>query len=291
MLNRRIFHVKKNALIKIPYPRLLLTYWDQSPMSYLNLMTFISFHKHNPYWRILCFVPHETTKSNTLSTSEQKKKYTGKDYFDELKQLDYVCIKEIDTEEFGLDIDIPEVIKSDYIRYYLLNKYGGVWSDLNILYIKPIDKFLVNCGDSMVVKCENAEGDKYYPSGFFGGKYNSQFFSDILDISMSYINTKNYKSIDAKMLTDYLKSNANKYKSLTVLDQEVYLKFDWTQINTLFRENSSKDYDLDQYLKNAVGIHWFNESDRAEEYQNKLDIEMNNASIISYYLKKYHSIV
>ena len=62
------------------------------------------------------------------------------------KIIDKVGNKPIifDCNEICVDNDLNEIHKSDFIRYYLLHKFGGVWSDMDILYIKPIHQLLHN---------------------------------------------------------------------------------------------------------------------------------------------------
>ncbi len=110
-------------------------------------------------------------------------KYAGHDYFslDELKKMNIEIIR-FDFSTIGVDNDIPEVLKSDILRYYMLYIYWGVWSDLDILYINSMENIIFNI-DSMingdfrlidtVVSNYTNRGINYYYIGFLMSSQNN----------------------------------------------------------------------------------------------------------------------
>ena len=63
------------------YPKLLHLYWDGSTFSYLNLLTVLSFNKHNYGWKINVFCPKNPNKSKSWKGDEQKVERCGKRLF------------------------------------------------------------------------------------------------------------------------------------------------------------------------------------------------------------------
>jgi len=102
-------------------PKVMHFYWGKSNMSYLQYMTIISFNKFNSDWEIIIHEPKKRFDEITWNTDEQKIKYEGKDYYEQLKQLSFVKFKEVDFNEIGFKEDVPDIFKSDYLRWYLLS--------------------------------------------------------------------------------------------------------------------------------------------------------------------------
>ena len=120
-------------------PKTFYAYWDGSPLSYLQYLTIVTFQEFNPDWYVVLYMPIKRFEAKTWESFENKTVYTGKDYLGDLLQLD-IEIRKIDFETIGFKNEISEVIKSDYLRYWILGNYGGLWSDMDVIYIKPISK-------------------------------------------------------------------------------------------------------------------------------------------------------
>lgn len=118
-------------------PKILHTYWDNSPMSYLQALTIRSFHKYNTDWDINVYVP----KQGYNGGSNYIPSYMGKDYFYMVKESPYVNIIEVDLNSYNINIDLHNILRSDILRYHLLYNHGGVWSDFDVIWLKPMDYF------------------------------------------------------------------------------------------------------------------------------------------------------
>jgi len=118
-------------------PKILHMYWDRTPMSRLQTFTVSTFHKHNPDWTINVYVP----KQKYTGSSRYIPNYKGIDRFYLVEQLDYVNIVEVDLNDYGIKLELHNILRSDILRYHLLYEQGGVWSDFDVIWIKPIDHF------------------------------------------------------------------------------------------------------------------------------------------------------
>lgn len=161
--NKLLFENKKEEYEKnnFRYPRLLHLYWDTSPLSFLNYLTVVSFNQFHKYWKIIIYIPKKRQNKILCKDEEQKVKYTGKCYFDELRKISNVVIREISLNEIGFDDNACEDIKKDYLKYYILHKHGGVWSDFDILYTDSIEGKM-NFPENTILFYKI-----YYPIGFF----------------------------------------------------------------------------------------------------------------------------
>jgi hypothetical protein len=50
----------------------------------------------------------------------------------------------VDFDKLGFGENMAEVHKNDYIRISALNHYGGLWSDTDIIYFRPMVNIPVN---------------------------------------------------------------------------------------------------------------------------------------------------
>src|SRR3989304_1341166 len=115
----------------------LFMYWgNNKPMSWLKYMTVSTFKKHNSDWNIQIYTSVNPVTEITWDTGEQTGIYTGKDWFPELVKEQGVC--SFDMEKIGFKNNLPEVHKSDILRFYFMYKNGGCWSDFDIIYTDKI---------------------------------------------------------------------------------------------------------------------------------------------------------
>ena len=297
--NKKLFEDKKEyfKLNDFNYPRLLHLYWDGSPLSFLNFSTILSFNEYHKYWRIIIYMPIKKTEIITWLTDEQKEKYTGTCFLKELKNIKNVIINYVDFNKIGFDNDVSEVIKSDYFRYYILYKYGGVWSDFDILYTNSLSTKVNTKKDVCIFKCSSylETGEKivnkktmYYPVALFLCKPQTEFFKYILKESKLNYSQENYQCLGAslfrKLFSVYgnlLHDNKNYNSTIEILDETYYLPWAWNLVNEFL---DKKDNVLPE---NNIGIHWFNGSNRVKKYLNNIDHRQQNNFEINCYLDKY----
>jgi hypothetical protein len=106
-------------------------------MSQLQTFTVTTFHKHNPDWVINVYVP----KQSYVGPSRYIPNYVGKDYFYLVEQSNFVNIIEVDLNDYGINIELHNILRSDILRYYLLYEQGGVWSDFDVIWLQPMEHF------------------------------------------------------------------------------------------------------------------------------------------------------
>ena len=279
--------IKKNHLRNdFVYPKLLFLYWDGSPLSYLNYLTVVSFNKYNPDWKIIVFMPMKKTNTISWETQEQKIRYTGIDYMYKLREIDNVVIQKICLDKIGFNNNASEVIKSDYFRYYILEKHGGVWSDFDIIYTGSIEEKMNFKENAIIFECVSYEFPKnkvnghksnYFPVGFFMAKPNSILFGYIKKKSIEYYNPDSYQSIGALMFKKLFPklSYIHKIDYVKVCDHGYYLPWAWNELYEFY----DKEYLNNMLPDNNIGIHWFNGADKSKIYANELNKRINNFSI------------
>ncbi|HMQ07313.1 MAG TPA: methyltransferase domain-containing protein [Saprospiraceae bacterium] len=259
-------------------PEKLWLYWDGSPMSFLQFMTVRSFQYFHPAWTITLCMPKYRTLTKSWNTFEQKKEYTGKDYLPELLDSG-IEILIIEMDSIGFADEASEIYKSDFIRYYLLGHHGGVWSDFDILYINSIYHLNAFSGfpvigdekeiNTVIVPVMKGTNFHYYTIGFLMSAPNNPFFIDLAHACKDFADIMTYQSIGIKMIKKLFPTINDiklKYSDLIHLlipPHEVYLPFEFNELDLIFCSSPQ------EYIKNyTFGIHWFNGSDLAKEFQN-----------------------
>lgn len=265
------------------FPKILHLYWDKSPLSFLNFCTILSFNKYHKYWKINIYIPKNKNNNIDWNTSEQKEKYTGKDYFSYLYNIENVNIHTIDFKSINSElIKTSEVVRSDYFRYYILNKYGGVWSDFDIIYMKNIELSYGNISGLKKTiiyhyKCPKTEMD-IIPVGLFITKPNVSFFKCLLKYYKFFYNKTNYQSLGTQMVSaiifqDNFIDIAKEINGHEIIIEKAkkYLPLDYLNIEKFYNKEIMNDnYDNDIY-----GFHWFNGSKISKDYCNNLNKRYN----------------
>jgi len=194
-----------------------------------------------------------------------------------------VVFQDVCLNTIGFDNSASEVIKSDYFRYYIINKHGGLWSDFDILYTGSIEEKMNFGNDSVIFRCF-ANGGVYYPIGLLMSVANSKIYRYILNQCKDNYDSNNYQTIGASMLIKLFPSIDDIYKidkSTKICNESYYLPWAWNQ--------------LDEFLVNTdnilpysnVGIHWFNGADKSKDYTINLDKRIENKFKIECYLDKF----
>ena len=281
--------LQHHVLNTFDYPKLLHLYWDGSNFSYLNLLTVLSFNKYHKFWKINVFCPLNPVKGNSWKTGEQSDKYTGKNYFDDLKKIPNVNIHYIDFDNIPFSRkDASEVIKSDYFRLYILNNYGGLWSDFDIVYTNSVEKYhnlrkKPHVRNMVIYRYWWKELNRYaIPIGLFLSNKNNSVLNTILKQIERYYHPDYYQCLGCQMFQHiFNKEHYNESKDvlkqmklseLWIEDAYCYLPAKWDELDMLFKnpDIQPEKFETDP---NVFGIHWFNGAKDAKDYCNSLNLD------------------
>lgn len=232
-------------------PKILHLYWGMNqPLSYLRYLTAYSFHKLNPDWEIKVWAPLHPSTKKTWETNEQKTGgYIGPDYFPLLRQFVHL----VDFDKLGLDSSMPEVHKSDLFRWWLLGTYGGVWSDFDILYVKPFpDPLLTSEGAGL---CSYRAIPNYPYEHLAIGFHTSSgpgldFFMGLFELGKSIMPQTEYQAFGAELLKKYLKQRGNG-DTYQLLAELVYPYYTHTNIKRYWTTEPI------QMTRRTIGCHWY----------------------------------
>lgn len=255
-------------------PKKCHLYWDRSPMAWLNLLTIISFHKYNPDWEIIVYLTIQSPKD--MGENKFVPEYTGPDWLPSLGTLDYVTIKWIDIRDYGVPLCAHSCQGSDNFRREILYREGGVYSDFDMLWLKPIEAIKdVDCiGDPSDFECIVS----FYAltSGFHNvsnliAEPGSPFIKSLIEISQKIpdeVIKANHQALGSSMLNAAypdLNSVLLKFPRVLAIPYETFYPYSTYYMNTLFRDHTLVQIEN----KNVLGIHWFNGNQYAKDYINR----------------------
>jgi hypothetical protein len=270
---------------KLLIPKICHLYWDNSPMSWLQTLTINSFHRYNPDWKIIVYSPikKSITKQNFVP------EYRGKDYFYLVKEKDYVEFKIIDLREYGIMEELHDILRSDIFRYKILHQFGGVWSDFDVIWIKPIQHltnldylnlFDVDVSDFI---CMYNQFSGHHNISVMMHKKNSEFVKSLIlktDEIQKTLGTivLDHQTFGTVMLNQMYPTFLNikeKFHKVIPLKYETIFPYSIYNMESLYNITN-----LTFINNNVLCIHWFNGHILSKEYVNKnkyeYDCSMSN---------------
>jgi glycosyltransferase involved in cell wall biosynthesis len=249
-----------------PLPKICHLYWDKSPMSWLQVQTVVTFHKQNPDWEIRVYVP---IQPYVVPDNRYVPDYTGVDYWNNVLELPYVQIIPIDVTDYGIDPMIHNILQSDLFRYHILYEFGGVWSDFDVLWIKPIGQLYLfpTLGKVSVLKM----GVSICRYKFITGHNNisviiaqpkHELFSfllgkcqEILDINKDR-NLLEHQVFGTNLwdrLWPTFQDTSNQFMDAVAFQYKTFFPYSIFEMPKLYM-----GHDLTPIADDCLGIHWFN---------------------------------
>ena len=247
-------------------------YWGgSSNMPMLMVFTVISFHRLNPDWEIIIYRTKQTDKD--LGKSPYDYSYTGKDYFYLIELMDFVKIITIDVDELGINKDAHSILGSDIFRTKILFEKGGLYSDMDVIWLKPMSELVnIDCiGDPRDFECSvcylNLTSGHHTISNLIA-EAGSPFLWSVIeaqskvkppyrdcDFSTFLLNGK-YPTLD--VIT-------SKYPRVLALKYETFYPYSIFNLEQLWTDNDLSVIDN----KNVMCIHWFNGHPLSKAYTNE----------------------
>jgi Glycosyltransferase sugar-binding region containing DXD motif len=234
-------------------PKILHLYWGKNrPLSYLRYLTVKTFISLNPVWQVKLWVPTSINKEYIpWKTGEQIEGYNGKDYLVDLE----VCL--INMSIIGIPDDLPEVHKADLFRWYILGKEGGVWSDMDILYVRSITERLIQSWTGSTI-CKYAIDEdrkrEFTAIGFMisSDEKGMSFFSRLFRFGLSKIPQKKYQAFGALLFDEFIAIGGDVEGIVSYFDPNlVYPYHDDENIVKYFKPSYLS------YSEETIGLHWY----------------------------------
>lgn len=248
-----------------------LNWTTGSPLAWLQLVTIHTFHKLNPDWHIIIHLMKQ--RPEEMGRNTYVPNYTGPDYFKDIPS--YVEIREVDLKAEGIALDKPPFIISDIWRREILYKHGGLYSDFDVIWLRPMD-YLQN------IECLGNPSDFEGTVSFFEythGFHNcsniiSEPGSPFLKAGMEEVKKIKppYGHLDfgtwmLNRMYPTWNDVVTKHPRMLALKYETFYPYSIYHLEELFLKTNLKPLEND----NVMCVHWFNGHGLAKEYLNKED--------------------
>jgi hypothetical protein len=205
---------------------------------------------------------------NTWLTHEQEYADNYDDYIGMMADHD-LWVDVVDFEERGFSNDASEVHKSDFIRWKMLSTMGGIWVDMDILFIKPMTDLYFNTEENREINTIFCiEPSKHYHSiGFLMSSAGNEYFKAISEASKGEYKKEQYQCMGSELLNKMFPTLAsariNGVNPLNLAMDVVYA-YNCSHVRELFVPIAPQ-----KLTRNTIGIHWYAGHKLAGEYLNK----------------------
>jgi len=239
-------------------PKVCHFYWSNTLLSYLRFLTLKTFSIQNPNWILKFYYPKVKYTGEKLWNRNYPSDLVGKDYTQDIKNIPNAQMIEVDFEKMGID-NIPEVYKSDLLRLHLLSTEGGLWSDMDILYFKPMDLAWFNNSQyqntDTIISYHPTR--RHYSIGFLGSSVNNSFYAHLYNVGKQKITNKgDYQWLGIMLWHSCFqtpKDILNTYPNLNIIDIQMDLCYsiDSTQIPLIYEQ------DVPLTNPKTIAFHWY----------------------------------
>lgn len=235
-------------------PKIAHFYWGNSVMPFMRVLTILSFKKQNPDWEIRLYSPKILSSSLPWKTGEHTYSINAADYSHLLDDIPIV----VDMTNYGFSNQLSEVRKSDIIRTYFLKEPGGLWSDMDIIYFKPINLDL----NQEAYFCYSENGIHHI--GFLLGAPGNKPFTQLFEVCKKSAPNSAYQAFGSDMYKRIIGSNFP-YKNLST---NVVYPLIWGPVVSKLVENIEPNFPQE-----TIGVHWYAASPIVGSYINKVTPE------------------
>lgn len=253
-------------------PKILHTYWDNSPMSFPQAVTVASFHKYNPDWIINVYIP----KQSYAGPPKYIPNYTGEDYFYLVKRAKYVNIIEVDLADYAIDPGHHNILRSDILRYHLLYNHGGVWSDFDVIWLRPMEHFynIEYYGDTPVDEITSVvsfmkETEGGHSIGIMIHCQYDEYAKSLIDLVDGVKPPFGHEVFGSLMISKRYPTleSLSHFKGLVGVKHKTYYPYDIHPPNPTFNYLYLAN-DLSFITNDTLCLHWYNGKELSKQYMN-----------------------
>lgn len=249
-------------------PKIAHFYWGNDTLPFMRYVSILSFSKLNPDWTIELHIPNSFGKLNsTWNTPEHKAVDLDgvEDYYDKLAEIPNIRFVKWQSKDLGGE-NISEVFKSDFLRWKLLSYYGGLWSDMDIIYFRPMkDLYLNNTRNPSTIETvycypKGVPGFDNHSIGFLMSCKGNRHFKRINEMSADAFSEERYQSVGMNLLMSYSDKTGDLIRSNMMdhnLNPQVVYPFNWLTIKNIYDSKYSHIDVMSNLSQQTIGIHWY----------------------------------
>lgn len=256
-------------------PQIAHFYWGGGPLSYLRFLSIQSFKKQNPEWQVKVHQPVTNSQAPWSWDNNIKQ-----DFRDQIDTLDVVVV-EHDFDLYGFTNQAHEVHKSDFLRWKLLSEQGGLWSDIDIFYLRPMNNLKENIEENSTVDVALCplKPPRKHTVGFMLSSNGNRFYKYINQLALENYNKDVYQCMGSDLFNgrfETLESFKQQFtdNNFIFLDKKCVYTITSKTIASFYQETNKRHTNPE-----IIGYHWFGGHPQSQEFENTLIPEsVNNHS-------------
>ena len=253
-------------------------FWGNERMSWLRYMTLASFRRLNPDWQMRLFVCKQQRDDKHWVDLNQQDffTYTGPDYTPRLQNLDNFEIIPWEIEFDHLK-DAGPSHKSNWFKWQFLANQSGIYADMDILFVRPIDTWFEEIKDKDIAICyHKSDRFEHFSIGLMASSGIGDFFNRVYAESLAgYVPTM-YQGAGVIAIYNLLglspdtgghwKKLISLYPHLKLVNFDQAYVYPWN-----YRQISDLTERIHKSLPaKTIGIHWFAGNALSQKINNEL---------------------
>jgi len=237
-------------------------------------MTLYSFRKFNPDWEITLYLSDNGNAKKLWNGWEEQDffAYKGTDYLPKLEALNIKIEKAVLPGNIS---GLSQIHHSDIFRYYQLAENGGFYSDMDVLYFRPIETYY-----NKVSACDAVfhQDKRNVTIGFMASSVGNAFYKNIFDFATKHIDQSDYQSMGVLLLYKMFRGQGTDaqildkiriaYPKMNIqnLPSGLLYEYDWSMV----KFNFSHPVPIQMFSPEAIGYHWYGGNPLSQRWNNIL---------------------
>jgi hypothetical protein len=233
-------------------PKILHCYWGGGVLPYIRYMTVKTFIKHNPDWQVMFWYPKYPTMDISWETQELDYKVDCVNCLPLLLSLPITKIP-VDFESVGFFNNASEAHKFDFLKHFLCFVYGGVISDMDILYFRPMEYLKINTPENSDKENFLCWADYGFSNGFNIAKKGSKLFEKTIGFCQKEYDPANFQCIGPWLFDNHYPN----IEAINSFSPTINIGMD-----AVYAHNNSQTHELidgskPRFADESVGCHWY----------------------------------
>ena len=288
-------------------PQIAFTYWSGNSLTYLHILTLRTITTLNPNFKVIVYTDtQQSTDQISYRSHEHKIEVAEKLPFSVLYRLPGINIIEVDfLKSYNVAETLFHSYLADIVRIKKLEEHGGVWFDMDIIFLNPIKADILTFIPNKSVKTISYSDT--IATGFVVALPNaealrtlSRHIDDYLEerAQKNFGDSTDYKEyyqafgpdLWRKVFHPYLDRRLDNHPSASALPVESVYPYLWNQMSAYFSGTARSKVDHSKTL----GVHWYNGSTEARTFVNTtlslIDFDTKPTTPVEHDLQRLRSL-
>ncbi len=268
----------------ITVPKILFTYWSGDKLSHLHFLTLRAAKHFNPDYKIVVYTakPEQTSSEISYNSHEHSVKLNSVFPFKALKADVDVIIRELDIfKEYRVKEPLFHTYIADIVRIKKLEEHGGVWFDMDLLFLKPLSKEITHLKQGK--SCIATSYSNTIATGLISGLAQCSFFKNLSAKVDEYLEkgTESNFSVERgfkaayqafgpdlwrALATPFLDEILDRHPQIQAFKKELVYPYLWNEMDKLFERGG-----VSKVSQHTLGVHWYNGSSETRKFINELN--------------------